>query len=140
MPPGIATNTSYHNKRSLCTDHPGKRPHRFPDAKAARTGSRTEFSPGLYLHREPWGDRQANWKCCMSENGRSTDFRLYERTIGSIGMNFIEKIITILFPLKLTRKDCPHWNIDGYGHCNLLPEPENCIGYERCRKLKRYTR
>lgn len=31
------------------------------------------------------------------------------------------------------RKLCPHFNVDGDGKCNLLPESEDCKGY--CRTL-----
>jgi hypothetical protein len=32
------------------------------------------------------------------------------------------------------RLDCPHFNVDGDGKCNLLVEPSECQGY--CRTLK----
>ena len=39
---------------------------------------------------------------------------------------------------KFTREDCPHFNVDGDGMCNLLPDPEPCGGY--CRTLASYRR
>lgn len=48
-------------------------------------------------------------------------------------MGILQRIFEALFPPKLTRKDCPHWNVEKDGQCNLLPDPEPCIGYDRCR-------
>lgn len=39
---------------------------------------------------------------------------------------------------RLKREDCPHFNVDGKGQCNLLPEPEECEGY--CRTLSVWGR
>jgi hypothetical protein len=49
-----------------------------------------------------------------------------------------DRILMFFGIVVLTRKDCPHWNVDGYGQCNLLPDPEPCVGYSRCMSLKRY--
>ena len=38
-----------------------------------------------------------------------------------------------LSPKEDQRKLCPHFNVDGDGKCNLLPESEECKGY--CRTL-----
>lgn len=38
-----------------------------------------------------------------------------------------------IFPEKPKREDCPHFNIDGKGQCNLFIDPSECSGY--CRTL-----
>jgi hypothetical protein len=55
-------------------------------------------------------------------------------------MTFLSKIRSWLFPPKLTRKDCPHWNVEGNGMCNLLPDPWPCVGYSKCKSIKRYQK
>ena len=50
--------------------------------------------------------------------------------------SLISRIRNFFFWPRLEREDCPHFNIDGDGKCNLTVEPQECTGY--CRTLKVY--
>jgi len=46
-------------------------------------------------------------------------------------MKLVDRILEQIFGPALTREDCPHFNVDHDGKCNLLVEPSECEGY--CR-------
>jgi hypothetical protein len=52
----------------------------------------------------------------------------------------LKDLVDWIYPLPLTKEDCPHYNVDHTYQCNLLPEPSECIGYHKCRTVAVYGR